>query len=460
MKYSITHEEIFETQEMVTKESLDVRAITLSINTTDCASSSIKKIGEKIIKKVYKYTKNLVKVCNEIQSEFGIPIMNKRAAITPVGCIADTTPQKDYTLIAKCMYKVAKESNIDLIGGFSAIVDKGFTQGNKNLIYSIPEALSSTEYVCSCVVPATTKAGINMDAVALLGKIIKRTAFLSKDKDGIACGKLAVLCNPPNDNPFMAGAFHGFGEPECCVNVGMSGPSAIRMAIEKIDRKTSLIEIAEIIKKISFKITRIGEFIGKEVAKRLNIEFGGVDLSLAPTPEEGDSVAKIIELIGVEKCGTHGTTAILALLTDSVKKGGAMATSYIGGFSGAFIPVSEDKNMIESVNKKAISIDKLEAMTSVCSIGLDMIAVPGDTPQETISAIIADEMAIGVMNNKSTGVRIIPVPGKKVGEYVNFGSLYPGLVTKSPIIPVNKYKSTIFINRGGRIPPPIRSLTN
>lgn len=457
---NLNTEEILETTEMLYKESLDVRTVTLGINTMDCAALNVKSVGSKISKKVFKFAKNLVKTCDEIQTEFGIPIMNKRVAITPVGLVAESSTGKDYTYIAKCMYEVANDIGIDLIGGFSALVERGFTKGNRNLINSIPLALNSTKYVCSSVNVGSTKAGLNMDAVLLMGEIIKKTAKLSSKENGIACGKLAILCNAPFDNPFMAGAFHGFGGDECVVNIGVSGPSVVRKVLENIKNDVKINEIAEILKKVAFKITRVGELVGQEVSKRLGVKFGAVDLSLAPTPEKGDSVAKIIELIGLERCGAHGSTAILALLVEAMKKGGVMAASRAGGFSGAFIPVSEDINMIESIKKKAISIDKLEAMTSVCSIGLDMVVIPGDTSASTISGMIADESAIGIINNKSTGVRIIPAIGKKAGEYIDFGKLYPGLVTKTPILPVNKYSSEIFIKRGGFFPPPIRSLTN
>lgn len=453
-------EEILETIRMLQTESLDVRAVTLSIETGDCAASSAKAVGAKIAKKIFSKAKDLVQITDDINDEFGIPIVNKRVAITPVAHVAEGCNGHDYTPIAKAMDQAAKDIGIDLIGGFSALVEKGFTNGSKRLIDSIPRAISTTRFVCSAVNVASTKAGINMDAVGLMGKILKKAAKLSAKEDGIACGKIAILSNAPADNPFMAGAFHGFGEPECTVNIGVSGPSVVRAALEKISPKLPIHEIAEIIKKASFKITRIGELVGKEVAKRLKVNFGIVDLSLAPTPHPNDSIARILELVGVERCGTHGTTAILAMLVDAVKKGGVMASSSIGGFSGTFIPLSEDHGMIEAVKHKALSLDKLEAMSAVCSVGLDMVAVPGSTSAETLSAIIADEMAIGVINNKSTGVRIIPVPNKKAGEYIEFGSLYPGLLAKAPIVPVNPYSSAVFINRGGRIPASLRSLTN
>jgi uncharacterized protein (UPF0210 family) len=369
--------------------------------------------------------------------------------------VAESCKAPDFVSIAKTMDEAAKDTNVDFIGGFSALVHKGTTPGDLKLINSIPESLASTEKVCSSVNVATTRAGINMDAISLMGNIIKKTAELTADKDGIGCAKLVIFANAPEDNPFMAGAFHGVGEPECVINVGVSGPGVVNAAIRELENP-NLTEISETIKKTTFKITRMGEMIGKEVSRRLGIEFGILDLSLAPTPTIGDSVATILEAMGLERCGTHGTTAALALLNDAVKKGGAMASSSVGGLSGAFIPVSEDAGMIEAVEAGALSLEKLEAMTSVCSVGLDMIAVPGDTPTSTLSAIIADEMAIGVINRKTTAVRIIPVPGKRVGDSVEFG----GLLGCAPIMPVSNFSSEVFVKRGGRIPAPIQSLTN
>jgi len=456
----ITGEEILETIKMVQMESLDIRTVTLSLETGDCAASSVKATGDRIAKKVFKVAKHLVKIAKAIESEFGVPVVNKRVALTPVAQMAGGCREKEYTPIAKAMDRVAKDIGIDLIGGFSAMVEKGFTKAAENLFASLPRALSSTDFVCAGVGVASTKAGINMDAVQQLGHLIKKAAELSKSRDGIACGKLAVLCNAPNDIPFMAGAFHGSGEPEAVVNIGVSGPSVVRSVLEQLPKDAPLQDVAEAVKKISFKITRVGEVVGREVARRLGVSFGIVDLSLAPTPHPGDSIAKILELMGLERVGTHGTTVALMMLVDAVKKGGAMATSSVGGFSGTFIPASEDHGMIEAVRLGALTLDKLECMTAVCSVGLDMVPVPGNTPPETISAIIADEMAIGVINNKSTGVRIIPVPGKRAGQWIEYGSLYPGLLARSPIMAVHPFSSAILIRRGGRVPAPLRSLTN
>lgn len=456
----VSGEEILETIRMVQMESLDVRTVTLSLEVGDCAASSVKAVGDRIAKKVFKVAKQLVRTAKALESEFGIPIVNKRVALTPIAHVASAAREKDYTPIAKAMDRVAKDIGIDLIGGFGALVEKGFTVGAERLFDSIPHALASTDFVCSGVAVASTKAGINMDAVQRLGHIIKQCAELSKDRDGIAAGKLAVLCNAPTDIPFMAGAFHGFGEAEAVINVGVSGPSVMRSVIEQLPKDLPLQDVAEAIKKTSFKITRVGEVVGREMAKRLNVSFGIVDLSLAPTPHPGDSIAKILELMGLERVGTHGTTMALMMLVDAVKKGGVMATSSVGGFSGTFIPASEDHGMIEGVRVGSLTLDKLEAMTAVCSVGLDMVPVPGNTPPETLSAIIADEMAIGVVNNKSTGVRIIPVPGKRAGQWIEYGSLYPGLLARSPIMAVHPFHSTVLIRRGGRVPAPLRSLTN
>jgi len=456
----LTGEEILETIRMVQMESLDVRTITLSLEVGDCAASSVKATGDRVARKVKRVAGRLVHVAQALEDEFGVPIVNKRVALTPIAQVAAATKERDYTPIAKAMDQVAKDIGIDLIGGFGALVEKGFTAGAERLLDSIPRALTTTDLVCSGVVVASTKAGINMEAVRRLGHIIKQCAEGSKDRDGIAAGKLAVLCNAPTDIPFMAGAFHGFGEAEAVVNVGVSGPSVVRSVLEQLPQDSPLHEVAEAIKKTSFKITRVGEVVGREVAHRLGVSFGSVDLSLAPTPHPGDSIAKILELMGLERVGTHGTTAALMMLVDAVKKGGAMATSSVGGFSGTFIPASEDHGMIEGVRVGSLSLDKMEAMTAVCSVGLDMIPLPGHTPPETLSAIIADEMAIGVINNKSTGVRLIPVPGKRAGQWIEYGSLYPGLLARSPILAVHPFKSTAFIRRGGRIPAPLRSLTN
>jgi len=398
---------------------------------------------------------NLVRTTEDIQSLYGIPIINKRISVTPVAIVAESCRAGDLVAVAETLDRAAHEAGIDFIGGFSALVQKGMTPGDLRLITSIPRALAVTKKVCSSVNVATTKAGINMDAVALMGRIVKETAELTRDDGGIGCAKLVVFANAPEDNPFMAGAFHGIGEPDCVINVGVSGPGVVNAAVRAL-HDPNLGDIAECIKKTAFKITRMGEMAGREVARRLNAQFGVLDLSLAPTPAVGDSVAAILEAMGLESCGTHGTTAALALLNDAVKKGGAMASSSVGGLSGAFIPVSEDEGMIRAVQRGSLSLDKLEAMTCVCSVGLDMIAVPGDTSPATISAIIADEMAIGMVNRKTTAVRIIPAPGARVGDMVEFG----GLLGTAPVMPVHGFSSEIFIARGGRIPAPIQSLTN
>jgi hypothetical protein len=451
----INPSEILETIRMVTMEHLDIRTVTLGISLRDCADSDPKLFNEKIYNKITTRAKDLVRVAGEIQDLYGIPIVNKRVAVTPVAIVAEGCMEPDFVATAKALDSAAKDVGVDFIGGFGALVHKGATPGDIRLIESIPEALAATEKLCSSVNVATTKAGINMDAVALMGRIIKKTAELTADRGGIGCAKLVVFANSPEDNPFMAGAFHGVGEGECVLNVGVSGPGVVDSAIRGL-KDPDFTQIAETIKKTAFKITRMGEMIGREVAKRLGVEFGILDLSLAPTPEVGDSVASILEAMGLEKCGTHGTTAALALLNDAVKKGGAMASSSVGGLSGAFIPVSEDAGMIAAAESGALTLAKLEAMTSVCSVGLDMIAVPGDTPASTLSAIIADEMAIGVVNKKTTAVRIIPAPGKVVGDHVEFG----GLLGRAPVMAVSGFGSDVFIGRGGRVPAPIQSLTN
>lgn len=451
----INPNEILETIQMVRMEHLDIRTVTMGISLRDCSHPDIEVFNENIYEKITTRAKELVHVTNEIQSLYGIPIINKRISVTPIAVAAESCKSHDFASIAKTMDEAAKDSQVDFIGGFSALVHKGATVGDLKLINSIPEALACTEKVCSSVNVATTKTGINMDAVGLMGGIIKKTADLTSDKDGIGCAKLVVFANAPEDNPFMAGAFHGIGEPECVINVGVSGPGVVNAAIRELENP-NLTEISETIKKTAFKITRMGEMVGREVSRRLGVEFGILDLSLAPTPAIGDSVAAILEAMGLERCGAHGTTAALALLNDAVKKGGAMASSSVGGLSGAFIPVSEDAGMIEAVRAGALSLEKLEAMTSVCSVGLDMIAVPGNTPASTLSAIIADEMAIGVINKKTTAVRIIPAPGKGIGDSVEFG----GLLGNAPIMPVSSFSSEVFVKRGGRIPAPIQSLTN
>jgi len=453
LKFS--HEEILETVEMIEALHLDIRTVTMGISLIDCIHPDPKIMGEKIFKKIKKFASSFVKEKKNIEEKYGIPIVNTRISVTPIGSIMINPKEDDFLYIANILDEVAEAISVDFLGGFSALVHKGATLGERLMISSIPDVLSSTKRVCSSVNVASTKAGINMDAVSLMGDIIKETAKLTSSQNGIGCAKLVVFANAVEDNPFMAGAFHGFGEPECCINVGVSGPGVVLNALEKLG-EASLGEVAEAIKKAAFKITRVGELVGRELSRRLNVEFGILDLSLAPTPEIGDSVANIIEKIGIELAGAPGSTAALALLTDAVKKGGSFASSYVGGLSGAFIPVSEDWGMIRAARVGSISIDKLEAMTSVCSVGLDMIAVPGDTPASTISAIIADEAAIGIMNNKTTGVRIIPAPNKKVGEMVEFG----GLLGKAPVMQVSKFSSDVFIKRGGRIPAPISSLTN
>lgn len=448
-------EEILETIKMVTNENLDIRTVTMGISLRDCSHPDIDTLNENIYEKITTCARDLVKTTDDVQSLYGIPIINKRISVTPIAIVAESCREPDLTSVAMTLDRAAHDVGIDFIGGFSALVQKGMTPGDLRLINSVPKALASTKKVCSSINVATTKAGINMDAVALMGRIIKETAHLTHDQGGIGCAKFVVFANAPDDNPFMAGAFHGIGEPECTINVGVSGPGVVNSAVRALE-DPSLGDISECIKKTAFKITRMGEVIGKEVSRRLNAKFGVLDLSLAPTPAIGDSVAAILEAMGLESCGTHGTTAALALLNDAVKKGGAMASSSVGGLSGAFIPVSEDAGMIDAVERGSLSLDKLEAMTSVCSVGLDMIAVPGNTPASTISAIIADEMAIGMINKKTTAVRVIPVPGKTVGDMVEFG----GLLGRAPVMHVNSYSSEKFISRGGRIPAPIQALTN
>ena len=451
----LTIQEIMETILMVQEEHLDIRTITMGISLRDCCDPNPKAAQQKIYDKITRLAANLVKAGEDIENNYGIPIVNKRISVTPISIVAESSAVEDYVGFAEVMDRAASTVGVNFIGGFSALVHKGFTKGDKILIDSIPEALAVTERVCSSVNLATTKVGINMDAVYQMGQIIKQTAEKTADKDGLGCAKLVVFANVPEDNPFMAGSFHGIGEPEAVINVGVSGPGVVKYAVEKAGN-VDFGELAEIIKKTSFKITRMGELVGRKAAKLLNVPFGIIDLSLAPTPAIGDSVAEILEAMGLERCGTHGTTAALALLNDAVKKGGAMASSYVGGMSGAFIPVSEDAGMIRAVEDGALSLDKLEAMTCVCSVGLDMIAVPGDTTAETIAGIIADEAAIGISNQKTTAVRIIPAPGKKVGDYVEFG----GLLGRAPVMPVNPFSSALFVRRGGRIPAPIQSLRN
>jgi len=447
--------DVLETVRMIEKERLDIRTITMGISLLDCMDSSGKKSRQKIYDKITRLAQNLVKEGERIENELGLPIVNKRISVTPISLIAGSSEDLNYVEFAKILDAAAATVGVNFIGGFSALVPKGFTKGDQILIDSIPEALATTNCVCSSVNLATTKAGINMNAVKRLGEVIKETAYLTRNADSIGCAKFVAFANAVEDNPFMAGAFHGVGEGEAILNVGVSGPGVVKRALEKA-QNASFGEMAEIIKKTAFKITRAGHLVGTTVAKRLNVPFGILDLSLAPTPEIGDSVARILEEMGLEHCGTHGTTAALAMLNDAVKKGGIMASTSVGGFSGAFIPVSEDEGMIEAVQCGALTFDKLEAMTSVCSVGIDMVAIPGDTPATTISGILADEAAIGVINNKTTGVRLIPVHGKKVGDMAEFG----GLLGRAPIIAVNQFDCSVFINRGGQIPAPIHSFKN
>ncbi len=450
----INSNDILETIRMITQEHLDVRTITMGISLLDCASSDVKNACDRIYDKICKKAEKLVETGNDIEKEFGIPIIHKRISVTPISLVAAPCRTNDLVPFARTLQKAADTCGVNFIGGFSALVQKGFTDSDLALINSLPEALAVTENVCSSVNVGSTKAGINMNAVELMGRKIKDLAFETKDKNSIGCAKLVVFCNVPEDNPFMAGAFHGVGEADAAINVGVSGPGVVKVALEKCDG--DLAEVAETVKKTAFKITRTGQLVASEASRRLGVPFGIVDLSLAPTPAVGDSVAYILEEMGLEKCGTHGTTAALALLNDAVKKGGVMASSQVGGLSGAFIPVSEDAGMIAAAECGALTLSKLEAMTAVCSVGLDMIAVPGDTTASTISAIIADEMAIGMVNSKTTAVRLIPAYGKKVGDSIEFG----GLLGAAPIMPVSEYSAEKFISRKGRIPAPIQSLKN
>lgn len=451
----ITASDIAETNAMITEHRLDVRTITMGISLRSCAHPNLESFCKNIYEKITKSAEFLVKTGEDIEAEYGIPIINKRIAVTPIAIAAEATNTESYVPVAETLDKAAKEVGVDFIGGFSALVEKGYTKGDRTLINSIPEALTATDIVCSSVNIGSTKAGINMDAVREMGQVVKRTAELTRDNNAIGCAKLVVFCNAPGDNPFMAGAFHGVSEAESVISVGVSGPGVVKHALEDL-KGADFTEIAETIKKTAFKITRVGQLVAKEASKRLGAPFGIIDLSLAPTPAVGDSVARILEEMGLSSCGAPGTTAALAILNDAVKKGGLMASSHVGGLSGAFIPVSEDEGMIAAVNSGSLSLEKLEAMTSVCSVGLDMIAVEGDTSASTISAIIADEAAIGMTNNKTTAVRLIPVPGKKAGDTVEYG----GLLGCAPIMKVTPFKSDAFIARGGRIPAPVRSLTN
>jgi len=449
--------EVAETNKMIEKENLDVRTITMGISLLDCMDSDTQKTCENIYDKIVSLAGDLVNTGDEIGKEFGIPIVNKRVSVTPVAIVGEACAKTtdDYVKIAKALDRAAASIGVNFIGGYSALVSKGSTRADDLLMRSIPEALSQTEYICSSVNVGSTKTGINMDAVRLMGNIIKETALKTADRDSIGCAKLVVLCNAPDDNPFMAGAFHGVSENDSVINVGVSGPGVVKNALESV-RGADFKTLCETIKKTAFKITRVGQLVAQEAAKRLNTEFGIIDLSLAPTPAVGDSVADILKEIGLEHPGAPGTTAALALLNDQVKKGGVMASSYVGGLSGAFIPVSEDQGMIDAVEAGALTIEKLEAMTCVCSVGLDMIAIPGDTSADTIAGVIADESAIGMINQKTTAVRIIPVAGKGLGDTVEFG----GLLGYAPIMPVNSFGCSDFINRAGRIPAPIHSFKN
>jgi len=449
-----THD-VLETINMIREENLDIRTITIGISLWDCVSEDVDRFCDKIYDKITTRAERLVATGNDIEKMYGIPIVNKRVSVTPISLVGGAASPEGYLKIAHTLQRAADTLGINFIGGFSALVQKGMTEGAKNLISILPEALSETRNVCSSVNVASTKAGINMDAIAMMGSTIKRAAYLTRDENSIACAKLVVFANVPEDNPFMAGAFCGVGEPEAAINVGVSGPGVVASAIRRAG-DCNLSELADVIKKTAFKITRVGQLVANEAARRLNTPFGIVDLSLAPTPAVGDSVAHILEGMGLESCGAHGTTAALAMLNDAVKKGGVMASSHVGGLSGAFIPVSEDAGMIAAVERGALSLEKLEAMTAVCSVGLDMIAVPGDTPEDVINGIIADEISIGVVNTKTTAVRLIPAYGKKAGESVEFG----GLLGTAPIMAINTYSPAQFIRRGGRIPAPIHSLKN
>src|SRR5687767_1267637 len=455
MPMQFSAQEIIETIRMVQMENLDIRTITLGISLRDCAHPDLQVVADKVYEKICRLGSRLVPVGDEIERDYGIPIINKRISVTPIALVAESAAGDDYVAVARAMDRAATEVGVNFIGGFSALVHKGTTTGDRALLSSIPEALATTERVCASVNVGTTRAGINMDAVARLGEIVCETAARTAARDGIGCAKLVVFCNAVDDNPFMAGAFHGIGEPECVINVGVSGPGVVCMAV-KNEPDADFGELASIIKRTAFKVTRMGELVGRAASEKLGVPFGIVDLSLAPTPAPGDSVARVLQAMGLERVGTHGSTAALALLNDAVKKGGAMASSHVGGLSGAFIPVSEDAVMIDAAAEGAITFDKLEAMTCVCSVGLDMIAVPGDTPAATVAAIIADEAAIGMINRKTTAVRLIPAPGKNVGDVVSFG----GLLGRAPVITLHRESSEAFVARGGRIPAPLQALNN
>lgn len=449
--------EVIETNDMIDKDLLDVRTITIGISLLDCIDKDLNKLCKNIYDKITNTAKDLVRVGDEISKDFGVPIVNKRISVTPIALVGGSAckTKEDFVQIAKTLDKAAKDLGVNFLGGYSAIVSKGITEADRLLIESIPQAMNETDFICSSVNLGSTKTGLNMDAVRLMGKIVKDTAIMTADRDSIGCAKLVVFCNAPDDNPFMAGAFHGVTEADAIINVGVSGPGVVRAALKRAEGENFEV-LCETIKKTAFKITRVGQLVAREASKRLGIPFGIIDLSLAPTPSVGDSVAEILEEIGLERVGAPGTTAALALLNDQVKKGGVMASSYVGGLSGAFIPVSEDQGMIDAVNAGALTLEKLEAMTCVCSVGLDMIAIPGDTSEETIAGIIADEAAIGMINQKTTAVRLIPVIGKGEGELVEFG----GLLGYAPIMPVNSFSCEKFVNRGGRIPAPIHSFKN
>lgn len=449
--------EVIETNDMIDKDLLDVRTITIGISLLDCIDTDLNKLCKNIYDKITNTAKDLVRVGDEISKDFGVPIVNKRISVTPIALVGGSAckTKEDFVQIAKTLDKAAKDLGVNFLGGYSAIVSKGITEADRLLIESIPQAMNETDFICSSVNLGSTKTGLNMDAVRLMGKIVKDSAIMTADRDSIGCAKLVVFCNAPDDNPFMAGAFHGVTEADAIINVGVSGPGVVRAALKRAEGENFEV-LCETIKKTAFKITRVGQLVAREASKRLGIPFGIIDLSLAPTPSVGDSVAEILEEIGLERVGAPGTTAALALLNDQVKKGGVMASSYVGGLSGAFIPVSEDQGMIDAVNAGALTLEKLEAMTCVCSVGLDMIAIPGDTSEETIAGIIADEAAIGMINQKTTAVRLIPVIGKGEGEVVEFG----GLLGYAPIMPVNSFSCEKFVNRGGRIPAPIHSFKN
>lgn len=448
--------DILETIKMIEDEHLDIRTITMGISLLDCITGDINTTCDKVYDKITRKAEHLVETGEQIEAELGIPIIHKRISVTPMAMIGAATDATSYVPLAQTLDRAAAACGVNFVGGFSALVQKGFAKGDEILIRSIPEALATTDLVCSSVNVASTKAGTNLDAIRMMGEVIRQTAELTADRQCIGAGKLVVFANAVEDNPFMAGAFHGVGEADCVLNVGVSGPGVVHSAIQRAGTECSMNEIADIIKKTAFKITRMGQLAGSIASERLNVPFGIVDLSLAPTPAVGDSVARILEEVGLECCGTHGTTAILAMLNDAVKKGGVMASAAVGGLSGAFIPVSEDEGMIHAVNAGSLHLDKLEAMTAVCSVGLDMIAIPGDTSAETISAIIADEAAIGVVNNKTTAVRVIPAIGKEVGEDLEFG----GLLGSAPVMEIHPFSSARFIHRGGRIPAPMHSLKN